>query len=203
MLQKPFTPARDDSFAPLTKYQPQAEPSPNDVSGTGLEILAQLDQLEEKILAHPRLPLTGKTMVDEEELIEQIDAIRFSIPVAVQTAQKIIADRERILLEAQQEAQKIVLEADRRAYQIANELGIIHRAEQEAKHIRQMAIAEGENLKQQTMTEVEQMRQVAMTECQQIQADADQYADRVLGQMESQLQSALQIIQRGRQKLQD
>lgn len=178
------------------------------------DVLAQLDRLEEMILDHPRVPLTGKTMVNEEELIEQIDAIRFSIPEALKMARAIIDEKDRLLREAQQQAQQIIAAANQRAYQVANELGIIDRAEQEARQIRQMAIAEGEHLKQQTMAEVErlrthtlaeieQMRQEVIAECQEIQTGADEYADRVLHQIENQLNDMLQVIQRGRSRLKD
>jgi F0F1-type ATP synthase membrane subunit b/b' len=202
MLQTSFTPAHHHGFSSIVKHQPHSDLEISNSPETPRDIFAQIDLLEEKIIDNPRVPLTGKTMVNENELIEQIDAIRFNIPTLLKTAQEIIDNRDILLLEAQQQAENIVNEAHKRAYQIANELGIINRAEQEARHIRQMAIAEGENIKQQAMAEVEQMRQAAKTECQEIQTGADEYADRVLQQMETQLNSAIEIIHRGRQNLQ-
>ncbi len=45
-----------------------------------LSVLAAIDRLEETILTSPRVPLTGKTIVDEEELLTQLDLIRSSLP---------------------------------------------------------------------------------------------------------------------------
>jgi cell division septum initiation protein DivIVA len=177
-----------------------------------LDIFTAIDRLEETILSSPRVPLTGKTMVNEEELLEHLDLIRLSVPEIVATAQEILQYKHQIVKEAQQQVQQIVAEANQRAYQVANELGIVERSEQEAREIRQMAIVECEHLRQQTaielervrnhsIAEMEQMRQEILAECQQIQSGADEYADRVLHNMEYQLTDILQSIQRGRQRI--
>ncbi len=173
------------------------------------DIFKAIDRLEARILNSPRVPLTGKTMVEEEALLEQLDAIRLSLPEVVTIAQEILVYKHQIVREAQQQAQQILDEASHCADRVTNELGIVERAEQEARHIRQMAIAECEQLKQQAILEVEQlhdcqarelgrMRQEVVAECNQIQAGADEYADRVLHNMEYQLKDMLQSIQRGR-----
>jgi vacuolar-type H+-ATPase subunit E/Vma4 len=176
------------------------------------DIFRAIDRLEERILNSPRVPLTGKTMVDEEVLLEQLDAIRLSLPEVVTTAREVLEYKHQIVREAQQQAQQVLDEASNCAEQITNELGIVERAEQEARQIRQMALAECEQLRQQALAEIQQlhdcqarelgqMRQNTISECQHIQAGADEYADRVLHNMEYQLKDLLQSIQRGRQYL--
>ena len=220
MLQKSSHPAladathasiSDDLLEPLyiqrsveTKFKP-----PQLEAGS---VFAAIDRLEESILNSPRVPLTGKTMVNEEELLEQLDTIRLNLPEIIALAQSIVESKERLMKEARQQIQQIVAEANQRADRVANELGIIDRSKQEARQIRQMAIAESEHLRQQTIVEVErlrnyhiqeieQMRNKAMAECQQIQDGADEYADRVLHNMEDRLTDVLQAIQQGRQRL--
>jgi cell division septum initiation protein DivIVA len=194
----------------LLHYQPEAKlPPPKAIPPS---IFAAIDLLEEKILDSPRVPLTGKTMVNEEELLETIDTLRLSLPEVIATAQEIIHYKERIIKEAQQQVQQILAEANQRAYQVANELGIIDRAEQEARQLRHIALAECEQLRQQTSIEIdrlrsyhiqemERMRENVRNECQHIQAGADEYADRVLHNLEDGLTDVLQTIQRGRQRL--
>ena len=194
----------------LVHYQPEAKlPPPKAIPPS---IFAAIDRLEEQILDSPRVPLTGKTMVNEEELLESIDTLRSSLPEVIATAQEIIHYKERIIKEAQQQVQQILAEANQRAYQVANELGIIDRAEQEARQLRHIALAECEQLRQQTsieinrlrsyhIQEIERMRENVMSECQHIQAGADEYADRVLHNLEHGLTDVLQTIQRGRQRL--
>ena len=176
------------------------------------DIFKAIDRLEERILNSPRVPLTGKTMVDEEALLEQLDAIRLSLPEVVTIAQEILQYKHQIVREAQQQAQYILAEASHHADRVTDELGIIDRSEQEARQIGHQAIAECEQLKQQALLEIAQtrdcharelgrMRQEVVAECQQIQAGADEYADRVLHNMEYQLKDLIQAIQRGRQCL--
>ena len=226
MLQKSSHPAladathasiSDDPLEPLyiqrsveTKFKPPQLDAGCWMLDAG-SVFAAIDRLEESILNSPRVPLTGKTMVNEEELLEQLDTIRLNLPEIIALAQSIVESKERLMKEARQQIQQIVAEANQRAYQVANELGIIDRSKQEARQIRQMAIAESEHLRQQTIVEVErlrnyhiqeieQMRNKAMAECQQIQDGADEYADRVLHDMEDRLTDVLQAIQQGRQR---
>jgi F0F1-type ATP synthase membrane subunit b/b' len=175
-------------------------------------ILDAIQQLEETILKSPHVPLTGKTMVREEELLEQLDLIRLSLPEVVTTAQEIIEYKEQLISEAYQQVQQILADANQRAYQVTNELGIIERSEQEARHIRQAAIVECDQLKHQALIEaktlrdrnlheLDQLRTQVTIECEQIQDSADEYADGILQNMEKQLAEILQSIQRGRQRL--
>ena len=212
MLQHSNHPSlADESYASILEEQLV----PTDIRPKNLEsaaVFAAIERLENRILNSPRLPLTGKTMVDEEELLEHLDIIREQLPAVIATAQEIMQYRERLMRDAQQQVQQILAEANQRAYQVANELGIIDRAEQEAKQIRQLAISECEQLRQQTILEVqrisdrhlqdiERMRAQVELECQQTQDGADEYADRVLHNMEYQLTDILHAIQRGRQRL--
>jgi hypothetical protein len=212
MLQQSFYPALADEAHFSTSEYRSIEPEVTPVNVESPDVFAAIDRLEEEILNSPRVPLTGKTMVNEEEILEQLDAIRLSLPEAVAIAQEIIQYKERIVKEAQQQVQQILADANQRAYQVANELGIIDRSEQEASQIRQVAISECEHLRQQTITEVERvrnhniqelelMRQQVTIECAQIQDGADEYADRILHNMEYQLTDILKAVQRGRQGL--
>jgi hypothetical protein len=166
-----------------------------------LGVFSAIELLEEKILNSPRVPLTGKTMVNEEELLEQLDLIRLKLPEVVLTAQEILQYKQQIIVEAQQQVQQTIIEANRRADRITNELGIIELSKHEANQIRQAAMDECEQFRQQTIAELAQMRREAMAECQQIQAGADEYADRVLHDMQSQFTDILQTVQRGRKRL--
>jgi cell division septum initiation protein DivIVA len=166
-----------------------------------LGVFSAIELLEEKILNSPRVPLTGKTMVNEEELLEQLDLIRLKLPEVILTAQEILQYKQQITIEAQQQVQQTIIEANRRADRITNELGIIELSKHEANQIRQAAMDECDRFRQQTISELAQMRREAMAECQQIQSGADEYADRVLHDMQSQFTDILQTVQRGRKRL--
>jgi cell division septum initiation protein DivIVA len=212
MLQQSKHPSlADESYATLLEERLV----PAEIRSKSLEssaVFTAIERLEDRILNSPRVPLTGKTMVNEEELLEHLDTIRAHLPEVIITAQEILQYKDRLIREAQQQVQQILAEANQRAYQVANELGIIERAEQEAKQIRQQAISECEQLRQQAMVEVQRvserhfqdidrLRAQVEIECQQTQDGADEYADRVLHSMEYQLTDILHAIQRGRQRL--
>ena len=231
MLQQSFYPTlAEDEYLVSTYDRAEVEPSIRATWPQSADILAEIDRLEESILNSPRVPLTGKTVVNEEELLDHLDTVRANLPDALKTAKEvldykhqIIAEaqqqakeildyKHQIIAEAQQQAKEIIAEANRHAYQVANESGIVDRAEIEAMQIRQMTIAECEQIRLQTTIEVERIRnhniqelertrQVAIRDCQQIQAGADEYADGVLSGMECQLTDLIQAIQRGRQQL--
>ncbi len=211
MLQQAFYPAlAEDEY--INSHQDQAKNEPIATWSQSSDILAEIDRLEESILNSPRVPLTGKTVVNEEELLDHLDTVRASLPSALNTAREVLEYKHQIIQEAQQQAKEIIAEANRHAYQVVNELGIIDRAELEAMQIRQMTIAECEQIRQQTTIEVERIRnhniqemertrELTIRDCQQIQAGADEYADSVLSGMECQLSDLVQSIQRGRQML--
>ncbi len=165
------------------------------------------------ILDSPRIPLTRRTLVDEEQLLEQLDIVRINLPEAFLEAEAIVRHKEEILQQTEAYAEQIIEAAEQRADQILDEIGIIRQAEREAELIRQrvhqeceviqeQTLSELERLRQQAQQEVAQMRNQALAECEDIQNGADDYADRVLKNIEQQLNDMLRVIRNGRQQLQ-
>ena len=165
------------------------------------------------ILDSPRLPVLGRTLVDEEKLIEQLDLIRLSLPDAFHEAEAIARRKDEIEMQSEEYAQDVIERAERRAAQLLNESGIVRQAEMQAQQIRQRVQQECEAIREQTIAEIDRMRRqaqqeledmqrLAIAECEQIQAGADDYADRTLRDMEMQLAEMLRIIRNGRQQIQ-
>lgn len=165
------------------------------------------------ILDSPRIPLSRRTLIDEEQFLDQLDLVRLSLPEAFHEAEEIVRQKDEILVQAEQYAQEMIEAAEQRAAQIMNESGIIRQAELEAQQIRQQVQQECEAAQQQTIAEIErtrrqaqqdleEMQRLAIEECEDIQAGADQYADKVLRDMEAQMAEMMRIIRNGRQQLQ-
>ncbi|MCW6035820.1 hypothetical protein K4A83_05970 [Spirulina subsalsa FACHB-351] len=184
----------------------------NSDQGVEFDVQAELNRLEELILDNPRIPFTRKTVVDEEQLLDQLDLIRMNLPRAFEEAVEVLRQKEEILLQAEEYAQDIIEAAQVRAAQLLDEMGIIRQAEMEAAQIRQQVAQECEELQRQTlgeieqmrmqaMQELEQMRQVVIDECEDIQDGADDYADAVLTRIEQQLTDMLRVIRNGRHQL--
>ncbi|BCX13066.1 MAG: hypothetical protein KatS3mg067_2004 [Thermosynechococcus sp.] len=184
-----------------------------DAPSAALQLLQQLQKLEELlILEGTKIPLTGRKLIDEEQLLNQLAQIEQAIPESVRTAQRILNQREEIIKQAQYRAQEILRAAEQRAVQISDELRIRQQAELEAQKIRQQvqqevelmrqrALEEINLLRQNTEKELAHLRQLTRHECQERQQEADAYADRTLAEMERQLKEMLAVIQNGRQYL--
>lgn len=184
-----------------------------DAARGSVDLPRELNRLEEMILDSPRIPLSRRTLIDEEQILDQLDLIRLGLPPAFQEAAEIVRHKEEICLEAEQYAQEILESAERRAAQILDEMGLIRQAEMEAQQIRQRVQQECEAAQEQTMADIErmrrqaqqdleEMRRLAIAECEDVQAGADAYADRVLRDMEQQLGDMIRVIRNGRQQLQ-
>jgi len=159
------------------------------------------------------VPFSGRTLIDEDQLLDQLDAIRLNLPPAFRQAVEILQRRNGVIAEAERYAQDLVAAAEQQAAQMLDELGIVRQAEQMAQQIKTQAQQDCDGLRSQVMADVEQlqlqaqrewesMRQEALAEQAMIQQESDVYADRVLGQVEQQLSQMLRIIQNGRSHLQ-
>jgi cell division septum initiation protein DivIVA len=177
-----------------------------------LDIQQELDRLEETILSSFRIPLTKRTLVDEEKLLDLLDLVRMSLPQALAEAASIIQQKEEILLEAEEYGQRIVDSAQTKRAQILDENDIINQAEREAEQIHRKVQMECDVMMQETLQEIdikrrqcqqelEEMRQLAVAEAQQIEQGADDYADSVLEHIEEDLNEMICIVRNGRQQL--
>jgi F0F1-type ATP synthase membrane subunit b/b' len=179
----------------------------------GLELQQQLQRLEEIIVLDGlKIPLTQRTIVDEEQLLSQLLAVERSIPDTIRSAENILHNKEEIISRANQYAQELIQSAEQRAAQIADELTIIQQAEMEGQHlrkqvqsevetIRQRNISEVERVRRQTQQEIDVMRQAAQAECEQIQQEADRYVEQVLKELEDRLGHMTRVVQNGRSHL--
>ncbi|MGB3137472.1 MAG: hypothetical protein WBB18_11770, partial [Nodosilinea sp.] len=185
-----------------------ALPNPGEI-----DIQQDLNKLEEIILASPRVPFSGRTLVDEDLLLDQLDAIRLNLPPAFRQAMQILQQRSTLVAEAEDYVQELLTAAEQQAAQMLDELGIVRQSEQMAQQIRAQAQKDCDGLRTQVIDDIEQMqtqaqreweslRQKALTEQDMIQQEADVYADQVLSNVEQQLSQMLRVIQNGRSHLQ-
>lgn len=177
------------------------------------DIQRELDRFEEVILDSFRIPLTRRTIVDEEQLLNQLDTVRINLPDAFEEASAVIRQKEEILQRAEAYAQDTIKAAQQQAAQMMDETGITRQAELEARQIRQGVKQECEELQRTTFSEVEQMRhsakqelerlrQQTLAECEEIQDGADHYSEAVLTKIEQQLSEMLKVVHNGRESLQ-
>ena len=59
-----------------------------------ITVLDQLDQLEEVVLEGTRVPFSGGRLVNEQDAIEVMDAVREALPAQITQAAELIRQRE-------------------------------------------------------------------------------------------------------------
>lgn len=80
-----------------------------------MKVLELLEEIEEIVDTASGFPLTGKIMVDAQELLEIVREIRLELPDEIQQAQWIKNERERIIAEAKKEYEAVIADAKRQA----------------------------------------------------------------------------------------
>jgi cell division septum initiation protein DivIVA len=144
-----------------------------------VDILYLLDQLEEVLGGGSRLPLTSRTLVDEQEVLDILDQVRVSIPEEIKAARRLTQERDQILSEARSEAAAIVRDADQQAAERVAEHQLVRTAEHRAADIEDRALRQAETVRR----------------------EADAYAYRVLQKLREQINQLGQTVDRGLDEL--
>jgi len=134
-----------------------------------------IDRLETMVTSARRMPITGKLMLDEQELADLIDQMRTVLPEEVRAARKVLRERDGIISEAQQQADEILDTAHKQADMLLDQEGLLAEAQARANQYMEEAI-----------------------QAAQDRVDgADDYARQVLSQLQQQLTRHLTIIEKG------
>lgn len=153
------------------------------------------------ILQSYHLPWTNITVVNESQVLAQLDRAFESLPPAIREAKAVLRERQKILQQATEHANRLVRDAEQEAARLLDETGIVRRAQQDARQLHERARIECDRLRQETLQDVTQMRQQAIAECQDLRADAEDYATALLGKLEHHLGDMLHTVQNGRASL--
>ena len=101
-----------------------------------MEIFELLETLEDIIEKSRNVPFSSKGIVDKEEMLDLIKEIRLKLPDELKQAKWVKEERQRILVEAQKEADGIVKEAENKIISMIDEHEITRKAyEQKAEII--------------------------------------------------------------------
>ncbi len=140
-----------------------------------MDILQLIDRLEEIFNESRAIPLTHSVIVDEDRMLDIIDQMRITVPEEVKKAQQILAQRDRILAQAQEEAERTINLARERAEQMVKQDTITQEAQKEA----------------------ERLLNQAQLEAEQIRREADAYALQSLQRLEEELDRLLRQVRNG------
>jgi vacuolar-type H+-ATPase subunit H len=119
-------------------------------------------------------------MVDEDEVMDLIDQLRFNLPEEIKQANWTVQEQQRLISEAHAEAARIMARANERAEETVGDHEILRRAERQAT---------------QTVRD-------AQAKSEQIIREAEAYALEQLKQLEAHLSRTLATVKRGVEALQ-
>jgi hypothetical protein len=104
-----------------------------------MDILHLVDRLEELFNESRPIWLTHSVIVDEDRMLDLIDQMRVAIPEEIKKAQQIITQRDRILAQAKEEANRTIGLAREKAEKRLDENEIIQSAKIRAEQIIEQA----------------------------------------------------------------
>jgi F0F1-type ATP synthase membrane subunit b/b' len=146
-----------------------------------MDILQLVDRLEEILNQARPVPFTHSIFVDEDRILDLIDQMRVAIPDEIKKAQQLLAQRDRILAQAQEEANRTLAIAREKSEQFV-----------ERDAIAQAAQARADQIVAQARTDVEKTK-----------LDADDYVIDTLTRLEMELDRYLTQVRNGIRTLQN
>jgi hypothetical protein len=146
-----------------------------------MDILQLIDRLEELFNESKSIPLTRNVMVDEDRMLDIIDQMRIAIPEEVKKAQQLLGQRDRVLAQAQEEANRTIEIARQKSDQLVGKDIVVQEAQRRAEQILAQARAEADG----------------------IRADADDYVIDSLTQLQAELERISNQVNNGIRAVQD
>ena len=122
-------------------------------------VLDQLDQLEEIVLDGSRIPFSGGRLVNEQDAIEVMDAVREALPGQLAQAEELIRKKEEFITQARQQADEMVSQARQQREQLISSQSVRQEAERQVAELRDQARQQCEQMLFQTRQQVAQGEQ--------------------------------------------
>jgi hypothetical protein len=120
-------------------------------------------------------------MVDEDRMLDIIDQMRIAIPEEVKKAQQLLGQRDRVLAQAQEEANRTLEIARQKADQLMSKDVVVQEAQRRGDQVLAQARAEAENTR----------------------ADADDYVLQSLTQLQEELERISNQVSNGIRTVRD
>ena len=146
-----------------------------------MDIQHLVDRLEQALNESTRIPLSAYLLVNEEKVYSLLDQMRVAVPEEIKRANRVEAEKDRILAQAKEEAERIRELSRQEAGELVKRDAIVNTAQHRAENIIERARRDAEALRQ----------------------DADVYIMEVLNKLEEDLMRTLKVVQNGLIKVQN
>jgi len=140
-----------------------------------MDILHLVDRLEELFNRSRSIPFTHSVIVDEDKMLDIIDQMRVAIPEEVKKSQQVLSQRDRIIAQAKEEANRTLNIAQEKSDKLLERDTIVQDARKKA----------------------EQIKQEAEVQAEATRADADEYVAETLTNLEIALERVINQVRNG------
>ena len=145
-----------------------------------MDIQHLVDRLEQALNESTRIPLSAYLLVNEEKVYSLLDQMRVAVPEEIKRANRVEAEKDRILAQAKEEAERIRELSRQEAGELVKRDAIVNAAQHRAENILERARRDAEALRQ----------------------DADVYIVDVLQRLEQDLARTMTVVRNGLEKVQ-
>jgi cell division septum initiation protein DivIVA len=142
-------------------------------------IVELIDHLEYLVHRAQRVPFTHNVMIDEDEILDLLDQIHVNLPEEIKQARTILAEQERLLSEAQQEAARITQTSTQKAEAALQDHELTRKAE-----------GHGQAIVREAQVRAEEQKRAA-----------DDYAADVMQQLEAHLVRTVATVRKAQETL--
>lgn len=144
-----------------------------------MDILNLLERIEDIIEEASKFPLSNKVMIDKDEILEVINEIRLKLPDEINRASWVAKERQRILNEAQSEADELI----------------------EKVQDQQRYLIEDNEITKQAQKYANQIIQEAERKANEMKFGAYNYSDEILSKLQEKIGEINSIIEQNREVL--
>ncbi|MFF4804517.1 cell division initiation protein [Streptomyces sp. NPDC001351] len=144
-----------------------------------MDVQKKLDEIVAAVSGARSMPMSASCVVNRADLLSMLEELREALPGSLAQAQELIGDREQMVEQARQEADRIIGQAHAERGSLISDTEVARRSQAEAERI----LAE------------------AREEAEEVRAEADDYVDSKLANFEVVLTKTLGSVGRGREKL--
>ncbi len=137
-----------------------------------MDIMEIIEMIEETVDKAPTVPLSGKVLIDKDDIMDYIQEMRLAYPDELKEAKWVKDERQRILNEAENKSDILVKTAEEKQRQLVEENEIAKRAKEYAN----------------------ELVNTAQTQAMEIKNDCNQYVDDLLGDAERRLEMLLKKV---------
>ena len=144
-----------------------------------MDVLKLIDEIEDIVEAGSGLPFSNKVMVDQAEILEIVKEIRIKLPDEIKQAAWIKDERQRILAEAQKDADTLMKDAEFKLKELVDQ----------------------DEITKQANSKAEELVGKAQANAKEIRLGAIEYADSLLMETQENLQEIMNLLSENRKDL--